>query len=161
MLYKSTGCNGRIIGLRPRAKSDKLVCIITQGHTILTGQEYDIILYGELLVLLFDRQASRQAGRQTDRQTLSSFAMHASKPVSIWKTFIIDSFGCCSVYYGCKSVLFTTWLTLQLRQRNCCLGRKSTFGFLNGSFWNPKMRVRLSLEATIFVVTTAVLFHKL
>lgn len=50
MLYESTGGVGRIIGLKPRKNSDGLVCIITQDLTILTEQEYDIILYGKLFV---------------------------------------------------------------------------------------------------------------
>ena len=48
MLYESTKGDGRIIGLKPRQSSTSLVCIITQDLTILTEDEYDIILHGKL-----------------------------------------------------------------------------------------------------------------
>ena len=52
LLFESIVGRGKIIGLRQRRNAPAVACIITQDQTILTEQEYEIILNGNYVCVI-------------------------------------------------------------------------------------------------------------
>ena len=52
LLFESIVGRGKIIGLRQRRNAPAVACIITQDQTILTEQEYEIILNGNYVSVI-------------------------------------------------------------------------------------------------------------